>query len=113
MNSHTAATVRVSRQFDAWLDPDKARTFLFATPSGEMVRADIDKRVGGAFRLVDRRDGQDVEHTGTYLEIDRPRRLVFTFAVPKYSSVYTQVTVDIISEGSGCTLTLTHEGVLP
>jgi uncharacterized protein YndB with AHSA1/START domain len=119
----TTETVRVQvvrrfeasaeRVFDAWLDPKKAATFLFTTPGGTMVRADIDPRVGGAFRFVDRRDGQDVEHTGTYLEIDRPRRLVFTFAVPTYSPATTRVTIDIVSIGGGCELTLTHEGVLP
>ena len=101
------------RVFDAWLDPDKARKFLFATPTGEIVRTDIDPRVGGKFTLTDRRDGEDVDHTGEYLEIDRPRKLVFTFAVPKYSDLYTKVTLDIEPTPEGCTLTLTHEGVLP
>jgi uncharacterized protein YndB with AHSA1/START domain len=116
-----AATVRVTRRFDAsaervfdaWLDVEKASTFLFATASGRMVRAEIDARVGGSFTFVDRRDGEDVEHTGTYLEIDRPRRLVFSFSVPKYSSAVTRVTVEISPIGSGCELVLTHEGVLP
>lgn len=115
-----AATVRVTRRFDAsaervfdaWLDVEKASTFLFATASGQMVRAEIDARVGGSFTFVDRRDGEDVEHTGTYLEIDRPRRLVFTFSVPKYWSAFTRVTVEIAPMGSGCELVLTHEGVL-
>jgi uncharacterized protein YndB with AHSA1/START domain len=121
MTTERRITVRVThrfsqspeRVFDAWLDPEKARTFLFATESGQMVRAEIDARVGGAFAFVDRRNGEDIEHVGEYLEIDRPRRLVFTFAVPKFSSEATRVSIDIVSSGSGCELTLTHEGVLP
>jgi len=47
------------------------------------------------------------------LEIDRPRRLVFTFAVPHYSPQATRVTLDLVPSGKGCELTLTHENVLP
>jgi uncharacterized protein YndB with AHSA1/START domain len=100
------------RVFDAWLDPDTAKKWLFATESGQMIRVEIDPRVGGSFNFT-RRDGDDVEHVGEYLEIDRPRRLVFTFSVPKYSKQITRVTVDIMSLASGCELTLTHEDVLP
>jgi uncharacterized protein YndB with AHSA1/START domain len=114
-------TVRVERRFaasaervfDAWLDPARAGQFLFATPTGQMVRVDIDARVGGRFVIVERRDGVDTEHTGVYEVIDRPSRLVFTFAVPMYSAEYTRVTLDITPDGEGCHLTLTHEGVLP
>jgi uncharacterized protein YndB with AHSA1/START domain len=115
------ATVRVTHQFsasaervfDAWLDPARTGKFLFATPTGTMVRAEIDPRVGGTFCFVDRRDGQDAEHVGTYLEIDRPRRLVFTFGVPQFSSEMTRVTVEVVARGTGCELTLTHADVLP
>ena len=100
------------RVFDAWLDPDTAKKWLFATESGQMIRVEIDPRVGGSFNFT-RRDGDDVEHVGEYLEIDRPRRLVFTFSVPKYSKQLTRVTVDIKSLESGCELTLTHDNVLP
>ena len=114
-------TVRVTRKFaaspervfDAWLDPQSTGKWLFATETGQMVRVELDTRVGGRFTFVDRRDGQDIEHTGEYLEIDRPRRLVFTFRVPKFSAESTQVTIDIMPLDSGCELTLTHEGVLP
>jgi uncharacterized protein YndB with AHSA1/START domain len=100
------------RVFDAWLDPAKASRFLFATPTGKMVRVDIDARVGGSFNIT-RRDGDDVEHVGTYVEIDRPRRLVFTFGVPKFSAQMTLVTIDLRPLPMGCELTLTHEKVLP
>ena len=121
MSDPEMKTVRVThrfsasaeRVFDAWLDPEKARQFLFASATGQMVRAETDPQVGGRFTFTDRRDGEDVIHTGEYLEIDRPRRLVFTFAVPKYSSLVTQVTIEIVPLDSGCELTLTHEGILP
>jgi uncharacterized protein YndB with AHSA1/START domain len=99
------------RVFDAWLDPQTAGKWLFATPTGKMVRMEIDARVGGRFVIVDRRNGEDVEHTGEYIEIDRPRRLVFTFGVPKYSPLFTKVTVEIEPAASGCDLTLTNEDV--
>jgi len=120
MNSHKTVTVKVIRRFkaspervfDAWLDPVKARQFLFATPGGEIVHADIDARPGGGFLIVDRRDGEDVEHRGEYLQIDRPHLLVFDFSVPKYSKDKSRVSIGIRPMDGGCELTLTHEGVL-
>ena len=114
-------TVRVSHRFthppetvfDAWLTPATAKGFLFATPQGTMVRAQIDPRVGGRFIFTDRRDGQDIDHVGEYLEIDRPRRLVFSFKVPAFSDQGTVVAIDITPAPGGCELTLTHQGVLP
>ncbi len=77
------------------------------------MRCDIDARPGGRFVITDRRAGDDVEHVGGYLDLDRPTRLVFTFSVPKYSNVVTTVELDIMTTASGCDLTLVHEGVLP
>ena len=100
------------RAFDAWLDPKVAGKFLFATPTGTMIRAETDPRVGGHFTFVDRRPEMgDVEHVGTYLEIDRPRRLVFEFAVPAYEPTRTKITLEFATDGAGCRLTLVHEGV--
>jgi uncharacterized protein YndB with AHSA1/START domain len=93
MSAQSTMIVQVSRRFsasaervfDAWLDVERARRWLFATASGEIVRAELDPRVGGRFVLVDRREGEDVEHVGEYVEIERPRRLVFTFGIPRKS----------------------------
>lgn len=117
MTTEPRATVRVThrftaspeRVFDAWLDPARAGKWLFATPTGEMVRVEIDPRVGGSYCFVDQRDGEDVEHTGEYLEIDRPRRIVFTLAVEKYAQDVDRVIVDVVPLDSGCELAITHE----
>ena len=99
------------RVFDAWLDEATAGRWLFATPAGEMVRVEIDARVGGRFTVIERRDGAEVEHAGEYLEIDRPRRLAMTFGVPKYSPNLTKITVEIAPSGAGCDLTLTSDNL--
>jgi uncharacterized protein YndB with AHSA1/START domain len=120
MVDQSRVTVRVSRRFsaspervfDAWLNVRSIGKWLFATPAGQMVRAEVEPKVGGRFVLTDRRDGVDVDHVGEYLEIDRPRRLVFSFSVPTYSAEATCVTVEITPAGDGCELVLTHEGVL-
>src|SRR5437870_1551281 len=70
------------RVFDAWLSPDMIRKWIFGSPDDEeVVRIAVDARVGGSFSIVLRRKGAEVDHAGEYLEIDRPRRLVFTFGV--------------------------------
>jgi two-component system cell cycle response regulator DivK len=94
--------------FDAWLDPATVGTWLFATPDGESVRVEIDARVGGRYEIVERRDGEDVLHTGRYEAIDRPERLVFTLAVPLYSEHEDRVTVALRADGGGCELTLSQ-----
>jgi uncharacterized protein YndB with AHSA1/START domain len=90
------------RVYDAFLDPSQAGKFLFATPTGQIVRCEIDARVGGTFTIVDRRDEEDVVHTGKYLTLERPRRIVFTLSVPKYSGDESTVRIDIAPLAKGC-----------
>ncbi len=100
--------------FDAFLEVETARRFMFATKAGEMIESELDPRVGGRFVFTERRpDMGDVRHVGEYLEIDRPRRLVFSFGVPQFDPRMTTVQIDIRPDGQGCELTLTHDGVTP
>jgi uncharacterized protein YndB with AHSA1/START domain len=108
-HSFEAAPERV---FDAWLDPARMRRFLFATSTGEIVKVEADPRVGGRFLVIDRRpDMGDVEHHGRYVEIDRPRRLAFDFALSADMADATRVTLNIAPKGSGCEVVLVHDGV--
>lgn len=95
--------------FDAWLDPALAGKFLFATPDGEMLKVEIDPRVGGRALIVDRRASGDAHHHILYEVIDRPHRLVFLFrADPAEEGEWTRVSIEIAARGDGSTLTLTH-----
>ena len=70
------------RVFDAWLDPQMIGQWMFgpALRQETILRIAVDARVGGSFSFLVRREHQELDHVGQYLEIDRPRRLVFTRA---------------------------------
>jgi uncharacterized protein YndB with AHSA1/START domain len=104
---HHRFVVSAERVYDGFLDATTASKFLFRTPTGKVVKAEIDARVGGKYTLTERRNGEDVVHTGEYLELERPRRIVITFGVPKYSQAVSTVTLDIVPRGEGCDMTLT------
>jgi len=118
MSAASTATVQVSRHiaarpeqvYDAWLDPGHAGRWLFRTPDGTLARCEIDARVGGRFRIDERRGADLAEHHGEYVALDRPRRLAFDFWT-SFSDERTRVTVAIEPDGEGSRLTLTHEGV--
>ncbi|QYK53641.1 MAG: SRPBCC domain-containing protein [Fimbriimonadaceae bacterium] len=94
--------------YDAFLNPKYAHKWFFATEAGEMVVCEIDASVGGKFTMTDRRNGEDVAHVGTFLELDPPHRIVFTLQVPKYSDEMDTLEIDIKPTDYGCELTLTH-----
>lgn len=116
-----AASVRVSRQlravperlFDAWLNAPQARAFLFADHTWDAISAQIDARVGGAFRIARTWGGELVEYSGQYLEIDRPHRLVFSLFVEKYAHRDDRVIVELAPVAGQSLLLLTHELSLP
>ncbi|HEY1012230.1 MAG TPA: SRPBCC domain-containing protein [Herpetosiphonaceae bacterium] len=101
------------RVFDAWLRPETARRWLFASAADEAYRAEIDARVGGRYEITARREGVDYTAVGEYLEIDRPRRLVFTFAMPQFSPEADWIIVELAPDGAGCLLTFTQQGLPP
>lgn len=109
-------SVSPERVFDAWLDPETVRQWMalpfkpFDGGTMDVRRVEIDARVGGRFTFSDMREEGEATHWGTYLEIDRPRKLVFTWfmtaeAEREYTSV---VTLAIRRDGDGCVAQITH-----
>ena len=113
------AAIRITRRFaappedvfDAWLEPEIAGQWLFATASRPMTHVEIDARVEGAFRFAEQRDGEVLEYTGEYIEIVPHRRLAFTLSMEDHWYVVTRVMVEIAALKTGCELTLVHEDV--
>lgn len=117
MSAEPHVGLRVTRRFsaspehvfDAWADCKTARKWLFAAAREQMMCVEIDARVGGWFYIMERRHGGHVEHIGEFVEVDRPRRLVFRLSVEKYAQDFDRVTVLIDRVGRGCELNLTQE----
>lgn len=112
-----AGSVRVTRQinaspdrvFDACLDAEEARTFLFAGRTGDAISSEIDPRTGGRFRVVRRWDGGNSEYSGEYLEIERPYRLVFSLFVERHAQWDDRVVVEFAPLEGKSLVVLTHE----
>ncbi len=98
------------RVYEAWLKPELIGSWMFgpSVRDEEIVHLVVDPRVGGAFSFMVERNGETIEHLGKYLEVERARRLVFTWMIAG-SEIGSRVLLDF-SGGSGeCELTLTHE----
>ena len=85
--------------------------FMFgpALRDEEVLRIEVDARVGGAFSFLVRRQGQEIDHVGHYLEIDRPRRLAFTWGIAGESEEQSRVDIEITPRDDGCELVLVHQ----
>jgi uncharacterized protein YndB with AHSA1/START domain len=119
MTSDTKGSVRVARLFnatpdrvfDAWVSPGLVAKWMVGPAAGEMGLIAVDPRVGGRYSFVVKRQGEDVEHTGEYVEFDRPHRLAFTWGVPRYTKELTTLQLEFIPASPGTTLKLIHDGV--
>jgi uncharacterized protein YndB with AHSA1/START domain len=98
--------------FDAWLDAQSLGLWL--RPSGiRETRAETDPRVGGTYRIVMVDDESSIVHTGIYREIDRPRRLVFTWSSPATRFRESIVTVTFQPLSKSSTVVEIHQVGLP
>jgi len=76
----------IEKVFDAWLNPKMLSKFMRGMPDMPETDVEIDARKGGHFRFIMHAGDKKIPHTGKYLEISRPDKLVFTWA-SEYSVV--------------------------
>ena len=99
----------IERVFDAWLDPEILSGFMLPMPGMPEPEIDIDAEVGGRFTILMHVGEDIVPHSGTYLAIERPGRLVFSWESP-YSADDSRVTLTFTSLGEQQTrVNLLHE----
>jgi uncharacterized protein YndB with AHSA1/START domain len=98
-----------AKVFDAWTRPEVLATW-WGPHHTRVLEAEIDAREGGAFRVVLQEDtGAQHEITGTYAEMDVPRRLVFSWAWTSAPERVSRVTVVLRAIAEGTEVTLTHD----
>lgn len=97
--------------FDAWTDPASLRLWMAPGPHS-VASAECEVRIGGAFRIVMINEHGATEHTGHYLELDRPHRLAFTWRSPGTGLIDTRVTVDLAETEDGTHMVITHRDLV-
>jgi uncharacterized protein YndB with AHSA1/START domain len=114
---HVSRTFPASRErvFHAWTESD-AIPHWFGVVNGVTRSAEADVRVGGSYRITMRwpPTWRTIQVVGTFLEVDPPERLVYTFAwhpkpLPTIGMGDSKVTVLFQEQGAGTEVQLTHE----
>jgi uncharacterized protein YndB with AHSA1/START domain len=82
----------VEKVFNAWLNAETLSKFMLPAPGMPEPRTEVDGRVGGVFTIYMIVGDQEIPHTGKYLEINKPNKLVFTWESP-FSTKDSTVTI--------------------
>lgn len=98
----------IDKVFDAWLDPDKLRQFILPAPEMPNPEVETDPREGGRFTIIMHVGDNKVPHTGTYLVLERPNKLVFSWE-SAYSTDESRVSLQFTAlDESSTRIDLTH-----
>lgn len=108
VNLNKTVNAPIEKVFDAWLDPGMLTRFILPAPGMPQPDVENDPREGGRFTIVMHVGDDKIPHTGSYLIVDRPNRLVFSWESP-YSTDDSTVTLDFKAVDASTTqVELTH-----
>jgi uncharacterized protein YndB with AHSA1/START domain len=120
MTGSTGYVVRIERTFDApaeavfdaWTSADVLRRWFHCAPDWETPEAEVDLRIGGRIRVVMRRpDGSEASAGGEYTEIDRPHRLVMTWAFDDEPSNQQLLELSFSESQGATTVVMVNSGI--
>jgi len=100
------------RVYDAILDEKMIARFMFGPllREEEILHITNDPKIGGDFSYRVRRGDTVIDHIGKFLDLDRPRRIAFTWAIAGQGDDNpSTVAIDITPTSEGCTVRLIHE----
>lgn len=102
---------RPEKVYAAWTEPEKLIAWFGpARVKPGSVRADLDVRVGGRYRIrFEDEAGEYFEVGGTYREVVPNARLVFSWAWHSTPERESQVTISLKPESGGTLLIFNHE----
>ena len=72
----------IEKVFDAWLDPLMLTQFILPAPGMAQPLVENDAREGGRFSIIMQVGDERIPHTGSYLVLERPHRLAFSWESP-------------------------------
>jgi uncharacterized protein YndB with AHSA1/START domain len=100
--------------YDEWLDPEALSDWMCPRPA-RATNIDLEPTVGGRLRIDIEEQGVRFVVTGRYVELDRPRRLSFTWSCSTWPNpnVESLVTVTLEPRGDNETFMTIHHALLP
>lgn len=99
------------RLFEAWTTPEQVQRW-WGTKEIACIGAEIDLRVGGAYRIGNKMpDGKLLWITGEFEKIEPPYELVFTWCVEPKSNISERVTVRFEPRGDATEIIVRHERI--
>ncbi len=108
VNLNKTINAPIEKVFDAWLEPEMLTRFILPAPGMPQPDVENDAREGGRFTIIMHVGDDKIPHTGSYLTVDRPNRLVFSWE-SLYSIDDSTVTLDFKAIDANTTnVELTH-----
>jgi uncharacterized protein YndB with AHSA1/START domain len=101
-----AIAAPAEKVFDVWVDPHSPGSPWFGAE-----RVILTPRVNGLFYLAVKHEGRTWAHYGRFLQIERPRKVEYTWVSEATKGVESVVAVTFEPRDDGTVVTLRHSGV--